>query len=103
MAKRKQIPKTKKKNLLKGKSKSEEVENLVKSTQNLNDDFLVSFKYLDRQQGQTLEEWESEGILAKAMETLRNFCSDKLTKQIDSKKFTIYGNFPPKNSSNACT
>lgn len=57
--------------------------------------FLLSFKDLDRSQGQTLEEWEREGILARAMDVLRNYCCAPLLSQCNTDKFTNYGKFPP--------
>ena len=57
--------------------------------------FLLSLKYLDREQGQTLSEWEESSILAKAIETLRGYSSRSLIEGVDNDKFTIYGNFPP--------
>ena len=79
------------KNLLSGRSES---------TATLEDKeegrFLLSLKYLDREQGQTLSEWEGSSILAKALETLRGYSSGSLLEGIDNDKFKVYGNFPPK-------
>lgn len=50
--------------ILKGVSESSSAK---AAEQKLEEDFLISFKYLDREQGQTLEEWEKEGILARAL------------------------------------
>lgn len=58
--------------------------------------FLLSFRDLDREQGQTLGEWEKEGMLARAMDTLRNYCCSTLASQCNTDKFTIYGGFPPR-------
>lgn len=60
-----------------------------------NQEFLLSLKHLDRSQGQTLSDWESSGMLSTAMETLRDYCSNDFLAQVGS-KFTIYGDFPPK-------
>lgn len=65
------------------------------NAQNEDDDFLLSFKYLDRNQGQTLCEWEADGILAAGIDTLRNYCCSSLTSQLIGKKFTTYDGFPP--------
>jgi hypothetical protein len=56
----------------------------------------LSLKHLDREQGQTFSEWEELNILAKAMETLRNYSLGNLPEVIND-KFTIYGGFPPDN------
>lgn len=58
--------------------------------------FLLSFKYLDKNQGQSFSLWERENILAKALETLSGYCKKTLQSQY-SKSFTLYGDFPPKN------
>jgi len=65
--------------------------------QDLEKDFFISFKYLDRNQGQTFEEWEQEGILARSMEVLRNYCCNTLCSQNGDNKFTIYKSFPLSN------
>jgi len=84
------IPKPhKRQSLFKGLSES------VKARQDEQDRmFLVSFKDMDRTQGQTFAEWESEELLSKALETLRDYCCAPLLDQAGS-KFTIYGSFPP--------
>ena len=58
-----------------------------------NELFLLSFKDLDKSQGQTLSSWENDAILAHAIDVLGNYCKSKLESQLD-KKFTIYGDFP---------
>lgn len=89
--KRKHIPNaTRKNSLLKGVSESD----LAKiEQQKLDEDFLISFKYLDREQGQTFEEWETEGILARTIEKLRNYCCNTLKSSIGD-GLTIYDSFP---------
>lgn len=57
-------------------------------------EFLISFKHLDRQQGQSFSHWEEERILARAIETLSGYCGQSIHSQ-QSKNFTIYGDFPP--------
>lgn len=59
------------------------------------DSFVISFRHLDKTQGDTLNEWESINILAKAIDVLAGYCNRSLITQQD-KKFTIYGGFPPK-------
>ncbi len=93
MSKGKEIPKQKKKkSLVKGISSS----NTAKQSEQESNNFVLSLKYLDVTQGQTLCEWENDGILAQAIDVLKNYCCTSLVKQND-KKFTIYGGFPPKN------
>ena len=91
------IPKTKKpKSLISGLSESIKAR---QSEQELSNSlFLISLKDLDREQGQSLADWESEGILARAFDTMRNYCCSSLLSQSNTDKFTIYGNFPPRNA-----
>jgi hypothetical protein len=58
--------------------------------------FVISFKHLDRNQGQTFKEWEAEKILARAVNTLSGYCHNTLQAQCHTDNFTAYGNFPPK-------
>lgn len=92
--KKQRIPSAARNNsILKGVSES----NSAKAAeQKLEDDFLLSFKYLDREQGQTLEQWEQDGILARAFDKLRNYCCNTLKSHIGN-GLEIYGGFP-KNS-----
>lgn len=88
------IPKSKRnKSIINGVSESTTAK---QNEQSDNGDFVLSFKHLDANQGQTLQEWEAGGILAQAIETLKNYCCASLISQCDNKKFTIYGEFPPK-------
>jgi len=57
--------------------------------------FHISFRHLDKTQGQTFHEWEESKILAVALETLHGYCGSPLNNQLN-KKFTIYNDFPPK-------
>lgn len=59
--------------------------------------FVISFKHLDKNQGQTFHEWERDGILAQALNTLSNYCHDTLQNQCFTENFKSYGNFPPSN------
>lgn len=59
-------------------------------------EFVISFKHLDRTQGQSLSEWEEMNILSKGIETLIGYCGSSIHEK-KSDKFTIYGPFPPKN------
>lgn len=86
--------------LLKGKSSNRSLglagvsindEAVAKSEKN----FAVSFEYLDRNQGQTFEEWEEEGLLINMLNTLRDYCQ-KTIQENKGKNFKEYGSFPPK-------
>lgn len=68
-----------------------------KSQQELNDEkyFTLSFRHLDKVQGNNLYEWEQNTRLAHTIEVLAGYCNDTVLNQTDGKKFTIYGNFPP--------
>lgn len=57
--------------------------------------FQISFQHLDREQGQTFAHWQGTAKLSEAMETLRNYSARPLRSQLDGKKFTEYGDFPP--------
>lgn len=56
--------------------------------------FVVSFEYLDRNQGQTFEEWEEAGLLVNLLNTLREYCQ-KTIEENKGKNFKEYGFFPP--------
>ena len=58
--------------------------------------FVISLKYLDREQGQTLAEWQGDGLLAQAMEVLAGYCHDTLQNQCRTVRFKHYGDFPPR-------
>ncbi|RYX83991.1 hypothetical protein EON73_03605 [bacterium] len=60
------------------------------------DCFKLSFKHIDRTQGQTATEWQNSGMLSEFFDTISNYCLRPLKEQ-QSTKFTIYGDFPPKN------
>ena len=59
--------------------------------------FKVSFQYLDTTQkyGSGFKDWQRDGLLSAAMETLAGYCKRPLLDQLDGDKFTIYGDFPP--------
>ncbi|MFZ4705408.1 MAG: hypothetical protein ACOYMF_05310 [Bacteroidales bacterium] len=59
--------------------------------------FLLSFSHLDSTQGDSLKDWENNGMLARAIDTLSGLCKDNLTNQLGNQKFKNYGSFPPKN------
>ena len=62
-----------------------------------NGHMVISLKYIDRTQGQTFEEWEKEGLLASALDTLSHYCKDTLQKQCSTDVFKHYKSFPPNN------
>ena len=57
-------------------------------------DFVLSFKHIDKEQGTNFFDWESNSMLGTTMETLSGYCNRPLLEQCDGKKFTIYGDFP---------
>ncbi|MCW3085176.1 MAG: hypothetical protein JWP12_2542 [Bacteroidetes bacterium] len=57
--------------------------------------FHISLKHLDRNQGQRFHDWQENGMLAEAMETLFNLSHLPIDQQL-GKKFTCYGDFPAK-------
>lgn len=59
--------------------------------------FVVSFKDLSNDQGDTLNDWARLGLLETLINVLKGYCSSPLRAQRDGKKFAIYGDFP-KNS-----
>ena len=71
------------------------VSEISSDKQKIDNDLRFSFKHLDTTQGQTFQDWQTEGILADALETMRGYCTQTLGKAV-SKKFSIYNNFPPK-------
>ncbi|MES2589279.1 MAG: hypothetical protein V4622_09875 [Bacteroidota bacterium] len=58
--------------------------------------FKVSLQYLDTTQkyGSAWKDWQSAGLLSKAMETLQGYCKRPLQEQVCGVKFTIYKDFP---------
>ena len=91
--KKNRIPKVERKSsILSGVSDSQSAR---VAEQKLEEDFLISFKYLDRNQGQTLEEWQQDALLAKAIEKLRNYCCNTLKSSLGN-GLDIYGDFPKK-------
>lgn len=57
--------------------------------------FVISFQYLDRNQGQDFDDWEKDGLLVNMLNTLRDYCKEPIRNQF-SDKFKQYGNFPIK-------
>ena len=63
--------------------------------ENQNFHLVISFKHLDKSQGQTFSDWENNRILADALDTLANYCHDTLQKQCCTDSFKTYSAFPP--------
>lgn len=61
-----------------------------------NNHLVISLKYLDKNQGQTFEDWEKNKILAHSLETLAGYCKDTLQNQCRTDSFKTYKSFPPK-------
>lgn len=84
---------------IKGKSKlaKSEIKGLSQNNEAIekyNKNFVVSFQHLDRNQGQTFEEWNKEKLLVNMLDTIRNYCLKPIHEQF-SDKFKAYGDFPP--------
>lgn len=56
--------------------------------------FLLSFRHLDRTQGDDFYTWQSQEKLAHAIDVLSSYCGNTLSSQF-SEKFTCYGAYPP--------
>lgn len=58
--------------------------------------FKISFQYFDSTQkfASSFRDWQKEGLLSKALETLQGYCRSSLLSQANTDKFTIYGDFP---------
>jgi len=60
--------------------------------------FKVSLQDFDSSQkcGSSYRDWQKCGLLSKMFETLSGYCCRPLLEQVDGAKFTLYGDFPPK-------
>ena len=69
-----------------------------KSVHDTVENFKVSFQFIDTSQkfGSSFNDWQKSGLLAKMLDCFQGYCCNPLLKQVDGEKFTIYGNFPPK-------
>lgn len=54
----------------------------------------ISFKDYDNSQGQTFEQWQTDGLLAKLMTKLVEICQKNRTTASQQKILDIYGDFP---------
>jgi hypothetical protein len=59
------------------------------------EDFLISLKHYDINQGATFEQWEQGLMLAQALRVLQGYCTSSMDAQFGD-KFTIYDGFPQK-------
>lgn len=57
---------------------------------------VFSLKHLDKSQGQTFDQWESERLLADMLVTLHGFCQRESHLECRGDSFTVYGSFPKK-------
>ena len=73
------------------KDQSSKIDGLTK----YNENFRVSFEYLDVTQGQNFKNWEEDKILSKMNETLLEYCKEPIYKK-KGKNFKEYGEFPYK-------
>jgi hypothetical protein len=57
---------------------------------------LYNLKYFDHTQGQNFPEWEQEGLLAEALDTLKGYSTRRMNEVLGKRepKFTCYGSFP---------
>lgn len=62
-----------------------------------NGNFKISLAYFDPSPmyASGFRDWQKDGLLSKAMETLHGYCKRPLREQVDGEKFSIYGSFPP--------
>lgn len=86
------MPAKKRQSLLNGTSE------ISTDKRKVDDDLRFSFKHLDTTQGQTFQDWQADGILANALETIKGYCTQPLGEAKKSKKFSIYNNFPAKSA-----
>lgn len=77
---------------------SEALQSKKKSTNTSFENFKVSFQYIDTNQkyGSGFKDWQNVGLLSKMLEVFQGYCCRPLLEQVDGSKFTIYGDFPPK-------
>lgn len=59
--------------------------------------FKISLQYFDPQPmyASSFKDWQKDGLLSKALETLQGYCKRPLHEQVDGEKFSIYNSFPP--------
>lgn len=59
--------------------------------------FKISLQYFDPRPmyASGFKDWQKDGLLSKALETLHGFSHKPLMQQVDGDKFTLYPSFPP--------
>lgn len=67
------------------------------SDQNKVGNFKISLAYFDPSPlyASGFRDWQKDGLLSKALETLQGYCKRPLRQQIDGDKFSVYQSFPP--------
>jgi hypothetical protein len=73
----------------------------AKASELENNYFLISYRHLDKSQGDSFYNWEQQGMLARAMDVLSDYCKSPLNQQF-SDKFTCYGAYPSAKSGYKC-
>lgn len=58
--------------------------------------FKISLAYFDPSPmyASGFKDWQKDGLLSKAMDTLHGYCKRPLRQQIDGDKFSVYQSFP---------
>lgn len=74
--------------------------NLITGQSNLKKDIsdglvLFNFKFLDVGQGQSFQDWQTNGLLAQALEVFKSYSSQKMSASF-SERFKCYKAFPEK-------
>lgn len=61
------------------------------------ENFKISLAYFDSDPyyASGFKDWQKDGLLSKALETLQGYCKSPLRQQIDGDKFSVYKSFPP--------
>lgn len=82
------------------KNQSKKQENILSGQSSLksdeyNENFRVSFEFLDVTQGESFQDWGKNELLTKMNQTLLEYCKKPIHKQFSS-NFKEYGDFPSK-------
>ena len=59
---------------------------------------LFSYQFLDRNQGQSYDEWQEAGLLSLAMDKFREISTLTMGQATASQAIKVYGGFPPGSS-----
>lgn len=84
------------------KNKAKENQSLVKPPSPPNNDtcLLFSFRYLDSNQGQSLDDWSQSNLLLDFVSKLKDFSGSKPSEVFTGNRHKLYGEFPPKDVTN---